>query len=199
MKIRLRVRYILLTIFTVSTIASAVLFAESLRERCCSRKISEISEISDEKYLHRCDRRPKVVVYNRVPKAGSSTTIALLKKLSKKNGFTLHLLGIPYNNYTRAHEAIKAALRRPGRTLICDHFAYPEILQGKEIVYINLLREPVSRIVSQYYYLRYGDRSAKAKRMTIEEHGSLTLDECIQLDLPGRSRCLGATRRIEVG
>lgn len=157
------------------------------------------SGIFEEKYVHRCDRIPKIVIYNRIPKAGSSTTIDLLNKLQKANRFTLHHTGAPHHNYTLVHMAIEAALRRPGRTLICGHFAYPEVEHGDDIVYINLLREPVSRIVSEYYYSRYGDRPIQAKLEFIKKRGSLSLNECVQMDRLGRRECLGSARDVEVG
>lgn len=48
-------------------------------------------------------------------------------------------------------------------------------------LYINSLREPVSRAVSYYYYLRVGPRSKLAKRHTVSVFGNQTLGECVAL------------------
>jgi len=141
-------------------------------------------------FSSRCNLRPKVIVYNRIPTAGSSTTLALIRKLAELNNFTLVGLNPPFNSYSKASRAIMDAITRPERTLIAGHFHFPEIFFGKDVEYINLLREPVSRIVSDYYYLRYGNRGRNDKIEVLQTRGNFTLDECVRLDDMNRKRCL---------
>jgi hypothetical protein len=120
--------------------------------------------------------------------------MALLSSLSRQNQFKFVRTGQPYHNYSKVRIEIEAALLRPGRTVICDHFHFPSILYEEDIAYINLLREPVSRTISAYYYMRYGDRPAKRKNEIRRERGNMTLDDCIHQDDSERVKCLGSAR-----
>jgi hypothetical protein len=139
-------------------------------------------------------RDPQVIVYNRIPKAASSTLIYLLSHLAEKNNFTL-ILPTPYYNHPAARDAVLTALATGTRTVVCNHFNFPEILYGgggggidvttinrykEQIAYINVMRHPVDRCASYYYYTRYGDRSRQLKKDTIDQYGNLTLDECVR-------------------
>ena len=144
-----------------------------------------------------CSQRPKVIIYNRVPKAGSSTALALLSRLSRQNQFTLVRTGEPWHNYSKVRIEIESALLRPGRTMICDHFNFPSILH-EDIAYVNLLREPVSRVISEYYYVRYGRRPAARRSEALRVRGNMTLDSCIHQDDADRVKCLGSAKHISV-
>ncbi|KAG7672294.1 hypothetical protein Ndes2526B_g06713 [Nannochloris sp. 'desiccata'] len=135
-------------------------------------------------------RDPQVIVYNRIPKAGSTTLISLLSHLAGKNNFTL-VLPTPYYSHPAARNAVLTALTTGTRTVICNHFNFPEILYGgsidasninrntQQVAYINVMRNPVDRCASFYYYTRYGDRNKQLKKNTIDQYGNFTLDECV--------------------
>jgi hypothetical protein len=125
---------------------------------------------------------PQVIVYNRIPKAGSTTIISLLSQLAETNNFTL-VLPTPYYNHSSARDAVLTALQTNTRTVVCNHFNFPEIFYGNQdnqkIAYINVMRNPIDRCASFYYYTRYGDRNRELKKATIEQYGNSTLDECV--------------------
>jgi len=122
---------------------------------------------------------PTVLIYNRVPKAGSSSMTHLLSKLSSKNGFKmLGWFDLPSHDYDAVQKAVNEALKKGRKTVIAQHFHFPEII-NKKVAYINVVREPVSRCTSQYYYLRYGDRNEKDRRKVLDKFGDLSIDECI--------------------
>lgn len=99
-------------------------------------------------------RHPQILVYNRIPKAGSTTVITLLRKLAVSNDFDF-VLPMPYYNHTAALEAIVTALATGRRTLVCNHFNFPELLYGGgHVAYANIMRQPVDRCASWYYYTR---------------------------------------------
>jgi len=99
-------------------------------------------------------RRPHVLVYNRIPKAGSSTVIWLLRKLSVDNDFDL-VLPVPYYNHSSALESITKAVISPRPTLVCNHFNFPEMLYADDqVAYMNIVREPIDRCASWYYFTR---------------------------------------------
>jgi hypothetical protein len=94
--------------------------------------------------LHRCaPRHPQILVYNRIPKAGSSTVIAVLQQLAKANRFDLQM-PTPYYNASAARAPILAALASGRRTLVCNHFNFPEILMGESVAYVNVRKASCS-------------------------------------------------------
>lgn len=122
---------------------------------------------------------PLVLIYNRVPKAGSSSMTNLLSKLSSKHGFKmLGWFDMPSHDYEAVQKAVKEALKTNTKTVIAQHFHFPEIIDDR-VAYINVLRHPVSRCTSQYYYLRYGDRDEKDRKKVIDQFGDLSIDDCI--------------------
>lgn len=124
-------------------------------------------------------REPTVLIYNRVPKAGSSSMTNLLSKLSSKHGFKmLGWFDLPSHDYESVQKTVREALKTGKKTVIAQHFHFPEIIND-DVAYINVVREPVSRCTSQYYYLRYGDRNEKDRRKVLDRFGDMSIDECI--------------------
>ena len=139
-----------------------------------------ISNGTSSSILSPCSPRdPQVIVYNRIPKAGSTTILDLLHRLSSTNAFAL-IRPMPYYNHTAARNAILAALSSGKRTVVCNHFNFPELLYGVgNIAYINVMRNPVDRCISWYHYSRYGDRSRHLKRGVFDEYGDAPLEDCL--------------------
>jgi hypothetical protein len=124
-------------------------------------------------------RDPTVLIYNRVPKAGSSSMTSLISKLSSKHKFKmLGWFDLPSHDFEAVQAAVEDALAKGQKTVIAQHFHFPEIFH-EDVAYINVLREPVSRCTSQYYYLRYGDRREEDRKKVLDKFGDLTIDECI--------------------
>lgn len=143
-----------------------------------------------------------VVVYNRVPKTGSTSFINLAYDLCKKNHFYVLHINITANmhvmsldnqvkfvrNVSAWHE-MKPALYH-GHMAYLDFSKWVSIIRlwwksmifrlfscsntirtqnisfsldsfrfqiAKKPIYINLIRKPLDRLVSYYYFLRYGD------------------------------------------
>ncbi|KAG1686935.1 Heparan sulfate 2-O-sulfotransferase pipe [Nymphon striatum] len=103
-------------------------------------------------------RMEDILVYNKVPKCGSSTLGQLLIELSKINNFTL---GGEYHGPQSFNRKIQEnvierieALPRPvyfqGHYSFINHTKFGRM----EPVYINLLRDPVDRLVSYYFFDR---------------------------------------------
>jgi hypothetical protein len=120
--------------------------------------------------------------------------MALFKELSGELGYR-YVTPEPYHDHARLRRAIFQAILDGEQTLIVNHFWYPEIQYGNggfssddtsdetqhaEVVsYMNMVREPSARAVSDYYYLRYGsDRNINARTEFLKEHGDLSMDEC---------------------
>eukprot|EP00047_Mylnosiga_fluctuans_P020406 m.92209 g.92209 ORF g.92209 m.92209 type:complete len:340 (+) comp8503_c0_seq5:89-1108(+) len=166
---------------------------------------------------------PAVVVYNRVPKAASSTMLALLHAQHIKGLLTW----VHCTNYTdrawwgpkqeaenlqRITHAIAAAARRRRRegqvapVVYDQHMRYLNLtneVQGifsgllpsgnttanPGIAYINILRDPVDRAVSSYYYAMSRERSPEGLRRALQRRGNqshLNIDECLQIPVEQR-------------
>jgi hypothetical protein len=124
-----------------------------------------------------CMKDPLVLVYNRIPKAGSTTLMSLVKKLSVENDFTM-LTPEPYFRHDKLLLAIFDAIKSRKRTLIVNHFFFPELLYNDQVSYMNMMRDPVSRTVSDFYYLRSVDARGNRAVSYSKEHGDISIDEC---------------------
>ncbi|XP_045120608.1 heparan sulfate 2-O-sulfotransferase pipe-like isoform X2 [Portunus trituberculatus] len=101
------------------------------------------------------------LVFNRVPKVGSQSTMELLRTLSYKNGFTFH------KDRPQKVENIKLTEREQKRLVqLVDVFRPPSVyvkhvcyinfttFNITQPIYINMVRDPVERVISWYYYVR---------------------------------------------
>ena len=88
------------------------------------------------------------VVYNRVPQCGSSILIQLAEKLAVRNNFTLVVDDEFKPNAKRIGEVIS---NLPPRTFYVNHCGFWPAAPP-DVAWINLLRDPVARTMSGYYY-----------------------------------------------
>ncbi|XP_024946863.1 heparin sulfate O-sulfotransferase isoform X2 [Cephus cinctus] len=107
-----------------------------------------------------------IVIYNRVPKTGSTSFVGIAYDLCKQNKYhalhinvtnNMHTLTLPnqvqfVNNVTQ-WDVMKPAFYH-GHMAFLD-FGKFGVKQNP--LYINLLRKPLDRFISYYYFLRYGD------------------------------------------
>ncbi|RWS26085.1 uronyl 2-sulfotransferase-like isoform X1 [Leptotrombidium deliense] len=98
--------------------------------------------------------------YNRVPKCGSSTLVHLMQTLSKLNGFNhfhSHIYDRRLLNYSEQKEVVKNVTQQALRSSFDRHVFYinfEDFNATKSPIYINLIRDPVERIISSFYYRR---------------------------------------------
>ncbi|CAK8689512.1 heparan sulfate 2-O-sulfotransferase 1-like [Clavelina lepadiformis] len=127
-----------------------------------------------------------LVVYNRVPKTGSTSFTHQVYALTKENQiYVLHVnisanslkMALP-DQYKMVQNMTSWKERKPA--FYHGHFAYVDFEQfgAREPIYINILREPLDRLISHYYFMRYGDNLRKGLKRK-RQGDTTTFDECV--------------------
>ena len=129
------------------------------------------------------------VVYNRVPKCASTTALTVLRRLEEKHHRYKRLHSNIFHDEHPRPERIDelllelSALREPW--IFDRHLHFVDFTAHNMSftpLYINIIRKPLERFISEYYYLRQGQREG----MTNETR-HMTFDECV---LGNHSECL---------
>lgn len=150
-----------------------------------------------------------LVVYNRIPKCGSTTMIKVLQHMSHQAGRNFRAVNVPGHLYYMADpfipgtewsegwDALRAAAlgewdKGPGgnwskktdqssapRTIFINHMFWPDLAMAPGGALpaahnIQMMREPVTREISGYYYLMYGPRPAAKMAATVKARRRLT-------------------------
>jgi hypothetical protein len=90
------------------------------------------------------------LAYNRVPKAGSMTACYLLHALAQANGFVADDHNEHYHPNASVLRGHLEAL--PPEAVYINHANFMELKSSQQVVWVNLLREPISRFSSLFYY-----------------------------------------------
>nr|CAD7604921.1 unnamed protein product [Timema genevievae] len=103
----------------------------------------------------------EVVFFNRVPKVGSQTFMELIRRLSLRNQFGFHRDHIQRVETIRLapSDQVNLALHVNSYTppaVYVKHVCFTNFTQYgmPEPIYVNLVRDPVERVISWYYYVR---------------------------------------------
>uniref|UniRef100_A0A8C5PHN4 Uronyl 2-sulfotransferase n=1 Tax=Leptobrachium leishanense TaxID=445787 RepID=A0A8C5PHN4_9ANUR len=132
---------------------------------------------------------PSQVVYNRVGKCGSRTVVLLLRILSEKHGFNLVTSDI--HNKTRLTKSEQMELiknvstaEQPYLFTRHVHFLNFSRFGAEQPVYINIIRDPINRFLSNYFFRRFGDWRGEQNHMIRtpgmkEEERYLDINDCI--------------------
>ncbi|XP_053954285.1 heparan sulfate 2-O-sulfotransferase pipe-like [Anastrepha ludens] len=133
----------------------------------------------------------EIIFFNRLEKVGSQSMSVLLNMLSKKNNF------VPYRNAPAKHNEILTDVetqREIVEELIGENepLSYVEHLnwinftefgQPKPI-YINLVRHPIEKVISAYYYIRHPAVFAfyvqNGLKMEEKEYFDTSFNDCIR-------------------
>ncbi|CAG5098505.1 Oidioi.mRNA.OKI2018_I69.XSR.g15731.t1.cds [Oikopleura dioica] len=158
---------------------------------------------ADSKFVHRSDLNvtsdaihPRVVVYNRVPKCGSQTMSMLVNQLSRKNGFLSKAVFEAGETPDRTisqqksfmNELKNYAKDQPVMYTRHQYFIDFDQFEWAEPVYINLIRDPVDRFASFYYFSRFGNKRAQDAGRSKQQVPSNILNESIDDCITGRRR-----------
>ncbi|CAG5048311.1 unnamed protein product [Parnassius apollo] len=142
--------------------------------------------------LQKDDNDDLIVIYNRVPKTGSTSFVGVAYDLCKKNHFkvlhinitaNMHVLSLS-NQYKFAQNVTNWREMKPA--LYHGHMAFlnfERLGTSSKPVFINLIRKPLDRLVSYYYFLRNGDNFRP--HLVRKKHGDkMTFDECVEKSQP---------------
>jgi len=127
-----------------------------------SRELSnEKSNLNPMDLNNTAKAKKEILFFNRVPKVGSQTTMELLKSLSHKNQFTYH------KDRTQKVETIKLTYNEEKWLANLVNYFEPPSVYVKHVCFVNftqfdmdqpimvnLVRDPVERVISWYYYVR---------------------------------------------
>lgn len=102
-----------------------------------------------------------VLFFNRVPKVGSQTFMELLRRLSIRNDFSFNRDGVQRVETIRLGpdqqlELAELVADLPEPSVYVKHVCYTNFTKFNlpTPIYVNLVRDPVERIISWYYYVR---------------------------------------------
>jgi len=129
---------------------------------------------------------PAFILYNRVPKCGSSTIKSIINQLRYRNRFTsIDSLGkdpyfgkmLMHQNVVELADTKKRIERLENKTVFTEHSHFVN-LDNTAVVYINQIRDPIARVNSAYCYAR--DQTKEFGRNAKINDTSISLGQCIQ-------------------
>lgn len=131
---------------------------------------------------------PQILLYNRIFKTGSSSLERYLSNISEQTGtFDLYQGTTEdwYNGeyYTIYPDFIEYKAQNSTNMSFIAHFYFRKRLSiSKSYTYINMLREPVERVISHYNYMRLEHIRPKERVEELRKSGQWneTLLECIK-------------------
>ncbi|XP_039486421.1 heparan sulfate 2-O-sulfotransferase pipe isoform X1 [Drosophila santomea] len=103
----------------------------------------------------------ELVFFNRVPKVGSQTFMELLRRLSERNNFQFHRDAVQKVETIRLaedqqQEMAEVISELPEPSVFIKHVCFTNFTKFNlpRPIYLNVVRDPVERVISWFYYVR---------------------------------------------
>ncbi|XP_022082148.1 uronyl 2-sulfotransferase-like [Acanthaster planci] len=130
------------------------------------------------------------IIFLRIPKTGSRTLGSLVQEQAKKKGFGyknfLSDVEIPIRRDFMNH--------RQGRHVFAARMRYMEFQWQESPSYISMVRDPIARFTSNFYFSLHGDVGNHTASYTLQKRKEMkkntgnstipTLSECVLRDIP---------------
>ncbi|XP_067647739.1 heparan sulfate 2-O-sulfotransferase pipe isoform X3 [Eurosta solidaginis] len=139
-----------------------------------------------------------IIVFNRVPKTGSVQLIDLMRKLGKIHNFDVEVDpqngGIrPILDENEEKDVIDNILNLDDGSIFVSYVNYLNFTKYGEQrpIYVNMVRDPVERVISWYYYIRspwifVPNRRKNNREMPNPQWVNTEFDQCV---LSGEKTC----------
>ncbi|CRK94723.1 CLUMA_CG008223, isoform A [Clunio marinus] len=147
-----------------------------------------------------------IIVFNRVPKVGSQTFMELLRRLAERNNFEFHRDSVQRIETIRLKPSHQQELAEtisalPVPSAYTKHVCFTNFTKFNlpRPIYVNLVRDPVERIISWFYYIRapwyYVERKQAFPDLPLPDSRWLRKDfqECVLKGDPECTYTQGAT------
>eukprot|EP00096_Caligus_rogercresseyi_P015377 TRINITY_DN7823_c0_g1_i1.p1 TRINITY_DN7823_c0_g1~~TRINITY_DN7823_c0_g1_i1.p1 ORF type:complete len:323 (+),score=66.03 TRINITY_DN7823_c0_g1_i1:74-1042(+) len=157
-------------------------------------KLKELRLLTDSSLSRKEDPvfKHKLLIYNRIPKTGSTTLMQLPYTLCKTLDYSVLMVNISRSSHQLTlHDQMTLMSnitswqdRLPA--LYHGHFSFLNFHRlGSPVspLYINMIRRPLDRLISYYYFLRYGD-NYRVNKIRSRMGDKVTFDECVARGLP---------------
>ncbi|XP_020815966.1 heparan sulfate 2-O-sulfotransferase pipe-like, partial [Drosophila serrata] len=138
-----------------------------------------------------------IVFYNRVPKTGSETLIELMIRLGERNDYQNERapfskpVGIYWSVERQKSEAQRIFdLQEDSAFVYVEHMNYMNLrpLHFPQPIFINLIRDPIERVISWFYYKRTPWNSVKMFEVTGKfqnrSHYVKNFEDCVLMHDP---------------
>lgn len=151
---------------------------------CCKLSVHGVQRHNRESVVLSESRNVTKLVYNRVPKTASGSINDVLRRLSQNNNFTWESSNIflEYNISVGAQERLAEKINSQRSLYAFDrHLHYVNFSRfiNDSVIYINVVRDPLERLVSWYYFTRFDH-----PRKMSNERRTQTYDQCVTKRLP---------------
>ncbi|CAF1627286.1 unnamed protein product [Adineta ricciae] len=142
---------------------------------------------------------PLHVVYNRVPKSASEMLRKLFREQAESRHFTIEneQIFVPFRLSPEVHREIASDILNAKAPVLYERHMYFvdfNALKYPQPVYINIIRDPVKRIISQYYWTRQSCREENRCYLDMKYFNE-TLDECVQRR--SASECINPAQGVD--
>ncbi|CAH1792676.1 unnamed protein product [Owenia fusiformis] len=134
------------------------------------------------------NRNENLIFYSRSPKCGSTTMIAVMRAACKYSGKynVTYIEPVPrkkdLKTLSKKKKYVSTHFIQESPKIVIGHFAFFDFIElgYKQPLFIDIVRDPVERWISKYYYFLSSPPYIKLWKLT-ERDRTQTFEECFQI------------------